>query len=66
VIFSFLVLPKLPDGILITDSSTILIASLIVTAIIALVVAVASYLPLISAHKLSPRDAMNYLSMSKE
>ena len=66
VIFSCVVLPNLPDGILITDNSSILMVSLIVTAIIALVVMVASYLPLISAHKLSPRNAMNYLSMTKE
>lgn len=66
VIFSFFVLPQLPDGILITDNMTILIASMVVTAVIAVVVAIASYLPLISAHKLSPRDAMNYLSMSKD
>jgi|GEM_PF-2950056 len=66
IVFSFMVLPTLPDGILITDTRTILIASLIVTAVIAGVVTVASYLPLISAHKLSPRDAMSYLRLTQE
>jgi predicted permease len=66
VVFSLFVLPQLPDGILITDQNTILGSSAVVAIVIACVVLVASYIPLIAAHKLSPRDAMNYLSVATE
>lgn len=66
VTFSALVLPKLPDSILITDISTILITCGVVASVIGLLVLVASYLPLMSAHRLSPRDAMNFLSLNSD
>ena len=65
-VFSLFVLPKLPDGILMTDSSTIVACAIVVACVIGIVVLVASYLPLIAAHKLSPREAMNYLTVTPE
>jgi predicted permease len=62
--FSLFVLPSMPENILTTDKNAIITASLIVAAIIGIVVLFASYIPLIAAHKLSPRDAMNYLNVA--
>lgn len=66
VIFALVVLPKLPDSILITNIYTILSTCAIVAVVIGLLVMVASYLPLLAAHKMSPRDAMNYLSLNSD
>lgn len=64
VVFSAVVLPQLPNSILITDIYTILATSGLVAVVIAVLVLVASYIPLLTAHKMSPRDAMNFLSLS--
>lgn len=66
VIFSAAVLPKLPNSILTTNIHTILTVSGVVALVIGLLVLIASYLPLVSAHKLSPRDAMNFLSLNSD
>lgn len=60
--FSFIILPRLPDSILITSFQTILIVACFVSVIVACLVLTASYLPLFKAHKMSPRDAMNFLN----
>lgn len=64
IIFSFFILPKLPQNILITDIETICMVSFVVAIVISALVLFASYLPLFNAHKMSPRSAMNFMSAS--
>lgn len=60
-IFCLLLLPKLPGSILITNSNAILVACGVVSVVFGSLVLLASYIPLIKAHKMSPRDAMNFM-----
>jgi len=65
-VFCLVLLPKVPNSILITDSGSILSVSAIVSLIFGMLVLCASYLPLGIAHRLSPRDAMNYSEMKDD
>lgn len=60
------VLPTLPENILITDIATILQACGFVAIIISILVLMASYIPLFNAHKISPLAAINYLGADKD
>lgn len=66
IVFSVMVLPELPNSILISDLGTILAVSAVVAMVVGLLVLVASYLPLMSAHRMSPKDTMNFLSLNSD
>lgn len=66
ITFSIFLLPALPNSILITNVSSIIFVCVIVSIIIAVLVLLASYIPLLKAHKMSPRDAMNFLSLRSD
>jgi predicted permease len=66
VAFSGVVLPTLPDSILITSLGSILSVCGVVAVVVFLVVLFASYIPLLKAHKMSPREAMNFMSVRSD
>lgn len=66
IAFAIFGLPKMPDNLIVADMTGILANAGIVALLVSVLVLIASAIPLRTAHKLSPRDAINFLSLNHE